>query len=292
MGKVDSLLKLVAKSNRKRVQHCQLLDRNVCTYRIDNFNVRQDKVNKKFHLNGLVIESGEPFTHKLGLEYSGRKVRLWANKDTLLTSVRGTPRYRAFCSINRPDENDFMRPLQLAAEGSSKGHVFINRRLKPTEELLSFFSSRDVQQSVGRLIKHDNDSLHFKIDEVLLYSHPQTELEVTATVEILCGLVERLHPQRELWNLAALPSELQHLEPLIREWAESDDELRSDLLNGASDIALHRLIHEVAPFFEPINEFLSASEERGLSEAAQALQSLAECAAEAKIALKDRSEQN
>ena len=71
----------------------------------------------------------------------------------------------------------------------------------------------------------------------------------------------------------------------------SDDGLRSDLISEAGEPTLRELLESVAPHFESINGYLDSLED-DLPEAAMALQALAECAAEARMAIKDRGDRN
>ncbi len=88
-----------------------------------------------------------------------------------------------------------------------------------------------------------------------------------------------------------LPPEFQFLIPLIRKWAESDDHLRSDLIDQAGGASLRELADNVVPLFDSINTYLNRLGKE-LPEAAIALQTLAECASEAQISIRDRSDRN
>jgi hypothetical protein len=56
-----------------------------------------------------------------------------------------------------------------------------------------------------------------------------------------------------------LPEDLRHLEPLIPKYAESDDVLRSNLLEQATDDELRELVAAADPHWPAINAFLDAN---------------------------------
>jgi hypothetical protein len=295
MPSAEALLRAIAKNHKKRVGVCQHYDRNVCDFHWGELTVRRDSNSKNLRVSDPIILSGGPFTHKVALLHTGKPVLLWANRDSILISVRGELRHRVLCSINRPNANDFMRATQLGVDGKWNCPVFIRSALKQTEELLAFVSSSELQEAVRASVKQNNDSLHFSVGEASLYLHPQSELEITNAIEVLSRFVGSFRPQRELWDLTELPPEFQHLAPLIREWAECDDDVRSDLVNlvtEASVLSIRKLVQSVAPLFDQITRFLNSFGEGSLPEAAIALQALAECAAEAQIAMKDRNDRN
>jgi len=207
----------------------------------------------------------------------------------MLIAVRGQVQTQMTCSINGPNADDF-RLTELVVEGLPFP-VFIRSAVKPTKEMLCFLSSSDLQQSAQALIRRDADSLHFRMGEVALYHHPQSAEEATDAIERLLNFVGPFRPQRDEWNLAGLPAKFQHLVPMIRKWAESDDSLRSDLIREAGEPSLRELIENVAPLSDSINTYLDSLGDN-LPEAAIALQTLAESAAEARITITDRADRN
>jgi hypothetical protein len=289
MSTPEGLLRAIARDEKKRVQRCELYDRNVCDFEFSDFNVHIDPISKKYRVSAPLIRSGGPFTIKVGLLRGGHPVFIWANSEVMLISVRGQLRTQTTCSINGPNADDF-RLSKLAVEGLGF-HVFIRSAVKPTKELLAFLSSSEVQRSAQALIRRDTDSLRFRIGEVALYVHPQSAEEARGAIEILLTFVGPFRPQREQWNLAGLPPEFQHFAPLIKKWAEPDDSLRSDLISEAGEPTLRELLESVAPHFDSINAYLYSLGD-DLPEAAMALQALAECAAEARMAIKDRGARN
>lgn len=291
MSTPEEILRAIARDERKRVQRCELYDQNVCDFEFTDFKVHIDPVSKKYRGSSPLIRSGGPFTSRLRFSRAGREVFIWANSETMLICVRGELRIQATCSINAPDASGFK--LSKHVVQGLGFPAFVQSAAKPTNETLDFLSSSELQRSARELIRRDTDSLHFRVGgEIAFYVHPQFLEEVKTAVEILLKFfVGAFRPQRESWNLDGLPPAFQHLRPLIRKWAEPDDDLRSDLIEEASEAALRELICNVAPFFDSINAYLNTFES-GAPEAALALQTLAECAAEAQITGKDRSGRN
>ena len=289
MPNPEGLLHAIARDEKKRVQRCELYDRNVCDFEFTDMKIHVDPISNKFRVSAPLIRSGGPFTSKVRLDRAGHPVLILANSQAMLISVRGQLRAQTPCSINGPSMDGF-RPAKLAVEGLPFP-VFIRSAVKPTKEILGFLSSLDVQSSAQALIRRNTDSLHFRVDEVALYVSPQSAKEARDAIEILLNFVGPYHPQREQWNLAGLPPEFQHLVPLIKKWAESDDSLRSAMISEAGEPSLRGLIENVAPLFDSINTYLDSFGDN-LPEAGVALQTLAESAAEAQITIKDRGDRN
>ena len=239
MPNPEGLLRAIAKDEKKRVQRCEFYDRNVCDFEFTDLKVRVDPISKKFRVSAPLIRSGGPLTSKVALVRAGHPVLMWANSETMLISVRGQARTQMTCSISGPNADDF-RLTELVIEGLPFP-VFIRSGVKATKEMLAFLSSSGLQQSAQALIRPDTDSLHFRVGEVALYLHPQSAEEATDAIERLLNFVGPFRPQREEWGLARLPVEFQHLVPLIKKWAESDDSLRSDLILEAGEPSLREL---------------------------------------------------
>jgi hypothetical protein len=106
-------------------------------------------------------------------------------------------------------------------------------------------------------------------------------------VKTLCDLVDRLPSFNDSVDLEELPAEFKKLSSLIREWAEPDDEIRSELLGQKSEAALRKFVAAVEPHIPSINEYLDSFREQALPEAAVALGRLAECATEARLILEN-----
>ena len=283
MSTPQELLRAIAKDEKKRVQRCEFYDRNVCDFEFADFKVRIDPISKKYRVSAPLIRSGAPFTSKVGLLRAGHSVFIWANSEAMLISVRGELRIQTTCSINASNADNF-RLTKLAVEGLGFP-VFVRSEVQPTKEMLEFLSSLDVRQSVQTLLRRETDSLHFRVGEVALYVLPDSAEAAKNAIEVLLNFVGPFRPQRQQWDLTGLPSEFKHLIPFIQKWAESDDSLRSDLISEAREPSLRELIENVVPLFDSINTYLDSFGDE-LPEAAIALQTLAESAAEAQISIK------
>jgi cell division protein FtsI/penicillin-binding protein 2 len=92
-------------------------------------------------------------------------------------------------------------------------------------------------------------------------------------------------------DVTLLPSELQHLGPLIARYAESDDADRSAALANASDQQLRALSDGPSLHWDAINTFLDenvAGDPGPLQDVALALDSFSQAAMEAKLELDQR----
>jgi hypothetical protein len=97
-------------------------------------------------------------------------------------------------------------------------------------------------------------------------------------------------PDHQL-DFTLLPSELQHLAPLIARYGESDDVEREATLRSASDRELRALSDGPSLHWDAINAFLDenvAGDPGPLQDVAQALDSFSQAALEAKRELDQR----
>ena len=92
-------------------------------------------------------------------------------------------------------------------------------------------------------------------------------------------------------DFTLLPSELQHLGPLIARYAESDDVDRAAAIASASDQELRALSNGPSLHWDAINRFLDenvAGDPGPLQDVALALDSFSQAALEAKLELHRR----
>jgi hypothetical protein len=82
-----------------------------------------------------------------------------------------------------------------------------------------------------------------------------------------------------------LPSQFRRIIPLLEKWSTSDHSDRDSLLAGFPKATLKALVEEVSPYFESINSYSDSFGKQPLPEEAAALGRLAECAAEARLAI-------
>lgn len=89
-------------------------------------------------------------------------------------------------------------------------------------------------------------------------------------------------------DLSRLPSDLQPLVPLVRQWATGDDEERSQRLASASSGELQELQKAVEPHWDSINAYLDQNITSDEPYEAIALDGFAQAAMEAASVLEER----
>ncbi|TDQ08060.1 hypothetical protein [Pedobacter metabolipauper] len=77
-----------------------------------------------------------------------------------------------------------------------------------------------------------------------------------------------------------IPEKLRHLIPLIKKWGISDDDERTELIDAMSEKQKKKLVNEVSPHFNEVNEFLNSFGDNPMSEEAMLLGNLAELVSE------------
>ncbi len=107
------------------------------------------------------------------------------------------------------------------------------------------------------------------------------------TVMLLCQTADHLknldaqnHVDGLSFSVERLPIDLQSLEPLVKRFAISDDDMRQEMLHQASDAELERLKVQVEPLLARINQFLDSFGTNPLSKEAILISRLAEAVAE------------
>jgi hypothetical protein len=153
------------------------------------------------------------------------------------------------------------------------------------DALRQFLASPSLTLALAALRLKEAESLHIYRNGPVLYFKPESPDEVLSAEETLCDLVQKLPSFDGGVNFDGLPPELKKLTPLIREWAEPDDELRSELLERKLESVLRKFVAAVEPHIPSINEYLDSFREEASPEAAAALGRLAECASEARLIL-------
>lgn len=103
----------------------------------------------------------------------------------------------------------------------------------------------------------------------------------------VCNLADSLPVLDEHLDVNGLPTRFECLSDLIKQWAVSGDEARSEMIDRPSREKLKNLVDSVLPHISAINEYLDSFGGETPSEAATALGALAECALEAQIQLRD-----
>lgn len=271
----NGMLLAFAKDRRARVRPIKSYDPNVCQFTVDA--AQQWK---------LSATEGHPFSHEARFSHQGRRVTIKSNEEWLRLEVSGDLEV-GVCSINKSHAVTFMDKANTTIAKELRWDVFLPAGTQPTDELKSFLNSAMVRKAVDRLIAIDpaSTSLHIFCGAVVLYTRPDSSQEIDDKVETLSSLVGVYQPRLSRSALMSLPKRFHHLIPLIMRWSESDDSKRSALLDDATSVTLTELVAAVAPETKEINAYLNSFGDKPWSEAACALATLSECAAEARLRL-------
>ena len=89
-------------------------------------------------------------------------------------------------------------------------------------------------------------------------------------------------------DFSDLPADFIGLISLMKSWAVSDDQQRSEKLSRAPSPRLTRLVKQVTPHLGAIDVYLESFQGRAIAESAAAPGCLAECALEAQLVLAER----
>jgi hypothetical protein len=273
MGDMRDILEAAAKTLRKSVGPCNLYDPNVCKFTVDSEHGWQP-----------VVVAGAPFMHEVAFRRSGRRLTLFANADFVRIEVKGERPGEVF-SVGRPNRVSCSDGLAGYLRDDTRWPVYVWAGKLPPAAIDSILSSRDLHQTVERLLRNQMESLHFFQDSVVLYLQPDHADTVLRAIEDLLSLVGPRKRRSVSDDRVALPKEFQSLAPFMERWAESDDAERSRILDKATPRSLRKLVDAVVPHFEGIDRYLSSFGDGPMPEAATQLQTLAECACEARLRL-------
>jgi len=267
------LLKEVAQRVGRRVRDTNLFDANVCAGTVPPVRPLE-----------IAAPPCEVFRRKLNITLAGRKVALYANPEFVMANIPANLDVEVF-SVNRRDKIMALKRSILELPGFPSLPVFSR---SSGDELRDLLRSKAVSQALRALDLDEAESLHVYRNGLLLYLQPESSERLLSAVEALCRFAEELPTFTGDVRAEGLPPALKQLSSWLREWAISDDELRSEMLEQKSSGELKRFIAAVQPEFEAIDHYLSSFGDEPLSEAAIALGSLTECAAEAKLVLGQR----
>lgn len=227
--------------------------------------------------------------HEVAFRHSGRRLTLFANADFVRIEVKGERSGEVFC-VGQPDRVSFSDSLAGYLRDDTRWPLYIWAGKIPPAAINSILSSRDLQLTVERLLRNPMESLHFFRDSVVLYLQPDCANTVLRAIEELLTLVGPRKQRSVSDDRLALPKEFQSLAPFMERWAEPDDAERSRILDKATPRSLRKLVDSVAPHFGEIYRYLSSFGDGPMPEAATQLQTLAECACEARLRLAKESE--
>jgi hypothetical protein len=266
------LLGTVAKQFGMSVRKINLFDANVCTSPPDLHHPWE-------HLP----LPGDIFRHKVDITFAAHKIRLRANGEFVVAEVPSNLDVDVL-SLNRQDKVFQLEPCPFKIPSFPSLEIFASSK---DDNLRQFLASPSLSFALSTLRLKQDESLHIYRNGPVLYLKPASPDEVLSAVKTLCDLVDRLPSFNDSVDLEGLPAEFKKLSSLIREWAEPDDEIRSELLGQKSEAALRKFVAAVEPHIPAINEYLDSFREQALPEAAVALGRLAECATEARLILEN-----
>ena len=266
-----SVLQQLRKTFKGRLSRCTAFDPNVCAY-----HAKPDRPWE------LIATEGQPFLRELRFAYRKRNVVMYENENYVRVSVRGEFTGRRF-TVNAKDPfNHRWTSAGNVAAGARSNPVFTpDGILSEHEENL--FRRPEFIALLIQTDMRDGESMQFAQDSIRVYLKVPTVEHVHAVIDCLIELVDKIEVLEEPLNLMSLPARFHALIPLIRKWAISDDEDRTDLLRAASRAALKKMVEEVSPYFEEIGSYLASFGETPPPEAACALGTLAECFMEAEL---------
>jgi hypothetical protein len=225
------------------------------------------------------------FRHQLKLRIDGRRVVVRANDRYVVVETRDVRSQVAF-AVNRRDPYVVLLTERLPiAIGPKKLPVFVAEGYAGMPAI----ETPEIQRSIEGFDLGGDESLHVAGNEVSVYVRPRSVQRIIDVLNNVGPLIVQLPLAEDVSvDFRDLPSEFSHLIPLMRSWARSDDQHRSDRVERASTDQLLRLATKVAPHFAAINRYLDGFRERAVPASATTLANLAECAAEAQVVLAHR----
>lgn len=227
---------------------------------------------------------GDIFRYKIDVTLAGHKVRFRANGEFVVVEVRANLDVDVL-SINREDKVFQLQRCPFTIPSFPSLEIFAS---SARDELKRFLASPSLILALSAVRLKQDESLHIYRNGPVLYLKPASSAEALSAAKALCELVEGLPSSDDRVDLEGLPVGFEKLWHLIREWAESDDETGSELLEQKSESALREFIATVEPHILAINGYLDSFGEQAPPESATALGRLAEYAIEAKLILEKR----
>ena len=261
-----SLLRALAKAEKRPVRSVNMYDPDVCG---------------DFDLNAA-IEGAEPppdrLRYEVRLPVAERRFAIRASDRYLAIEVRGDFAAGLF-SINRP--STFMASFygEMRTSPPVGEHPVYVRNDDPEPPALQ---QPGVREAILALRLEPDESLRVYANGISAYLRPRPQQPLIEILQLLANLADQLPAdEKRPLPLRELPDQFRPLIPLIRKWGIGDDADRTERLAQASRRQLQALVRRVSPLFESINAYLDTFDDN-VPEAAAALGSLAEAAAEAK----------
>jgi hypothetical protein len=225
--------------------------------------------------------SPDAFTKGISFKHQGYEFDVEVNDEFVAVYMKW-PGERGFVfSVNRRDRVMLTESTSTYFGPNKTLQLFTGSAGKDEERALAADSA--IAAAVRRLNLAPKESLHGACNGLMLFLKPDRPEAVSDRVEALCELAALLPSAGTKEPAVELPAEFQELLPLVRRWAVTDDEKRSERLTRASPSARKQLVEKVGPHFDRINNYLDSFGEQPLSDGAILLGALAECATEAML---------
>jgi hypothetical protein len=264
-----AVLRELAKAEKRPVRSVNVYDSDVC----GDFDFK------------AVFEGAEPpadrLRYEVRVQVAQRRFSIRANNRYLAIEMRGDFSAGVF-SINRPSMFvSFFHGEMVRSTAIDEQPVFVIGG-EPAPPILK---DKGIQEDIRALRLDFDECLSAYGNGISLYVRPRSGRPLTDILNCLVKLAARLpHGHTRPPSLAGLPDRFRPLISLIRRWGISDDADRTERLEQASRRQLQALVRRVSPSFGAINAYLDGFA-GDIPEAAAALGSLAEAAAEARVIL-------
>jgi hypothetical protein len=213
------------------------------------------------HVNLLSADVGAPFDREVSIRHRGYRIRVYLGAPLAMITLGGFIGVDGAFTLNRVSRVSLMKdrvdsdavPLDVPVFAGPGGPevplgwlsvptnaaLIARLNLGPTE-LLSFF--KDGLVFVG-------ESGRVSLDTLELLCDVADSCRVPGASNLVDGLP---------FDPSLLPEPLRALEPLIRDFAVGDDQLRTEAIDAAAPKTVAHLVEAVMPLMPDINAFLSS----------------------------------
>lgn len=233
-------------------------------------------------------ETGSIYTSRLVFTQAGRRTEIVANPELACISISGefdVP----LITVNAQDRCGFTSlSIGEVRIGSFDYEVFTKDGVVTDSQNQLLHSS----QLTGLISVHPfrkGEALHLYRNCLGLYVRKE-DLS-TILVRRMIALADIIPAESEAKDLE-LPAQFSDLRNILKGWAISDDQERSDKIDDASEEELRRFLAVVEPRLGAISSYLGDSKEDPSTDASANLEAIVEAAIEARGALLTRNAGN
>ncbi|MGC4035099.1 MAG: hypothetical protein QM764_03995 [Chitinophagaceae bacterium] len=235
-----------------------------------DFKPRSEKINL---YNPNVGDSARRVFKVTGV--NGNKVKVYAYTEKIEIEIKAAT--SLYFSVNLPD-------LICLGENPVKNNygykVFTND--EPQSSILSCLELiNDLVQ--GLELKADEGMFVYRNGTQLILHKSRSLIGEIRVIQEIKNILESRFPETpDIIDPSKIPSNLQHLAPLLSEWAISDDAERNEKVSQSSKAKLKKLVNTVSPDMQAINKYLDSFKDEPLSYEATLIGNLAELVSELK----------